>query len=225
LIPTPALATAIRVAPPGSFGVVSPFVCLVSLVFLVLTSLGCRQDMHDQPKLKPLARSDFYADHRASRPQVEGTVARGQLVEESAFTTGKVDGQLTHELPVPLTAALLETGRTRFETFCSPCHGRTGAGNGLVVQRGFKAPRSFHEDALRQVPVGHFFDAMTNGFGAMADYRAQVPVADRWAIAAYVRALQLSQNARIEDVPKDKLSSLDGSAPAAAAHGAPEGHP
>jgi mono/diheme cytochrome c family protein len=186
-------------------------------------SVACRQDMHDQPKLKPLARSDFYPDHRASRLQVEGTVARGQLVDESPFATGKVDGQLTHELPVPLTAELLQTGRVRFETFCSPCHGRTGAGNGLVVQRGFKAPRSFHEDRLRQVPVGYFFDAITNGFGAMADYRAQVPVADRWAIAAYLRALQLSQNARAEDVPAAMRAALD--APAGGGTASDRAHP
>ena len=123
-----------------------------------------------------------------------------------------MDGQLTHDLPVPLTPELLQTGRVRFDTFCAPCHGRTGRGNGLVVQRGFKAPRSFHEDRLRQVPVGYFFDAMTNGFGAMADYRAQVPVGDRWAIAAYLRALQLSQNARAEDVPADKRAALDAGA-------------
>lgn len=178
--------------------------------------------MHDQPKLKPLARSDFYPDHRASRLQVEGTVARGQLVSDSPFATGKLDGQLTHDLPVPLNAELLQTGRVRFDTFCAPCHGRTGAGNGLVVQRGFKAPRSFHEDRLRQVPVGYFFDAMTNGFGAMADYRAQVPVGDRWAIAAYLRALQLSQNARVEDVPATMRPALD--APAAAAAGAASAH-
>ena len=187
----------------------------VLCAFVVSVSVACRQDMHDQPKLKPLARSDFHPDHRASRLQVEGTVARGQLVSDSPFTTGKVDGQLIHDLPVPLTPELLQTGRVRFETFCSPCHGRTGAGNGLVVQRGFKAPRSFHEDRLRQVPVGYFFDAITNGFGAMSDYRAQVPVGDRWAIAAYLRALQLSQNARTEDVPADERAALDASAGAA----------
>lgn len=172
--------------------------------------VACRQDMHDQPKYKPLAKSEFYPDHRASRPQVEGTVARGQLIDDSPFYTGKVDGQLTRELPVQLTPELLAIGRTRFETFCSPCHGRTAAGDGMVVQRGFKKPRSFHEDRLRDIPIGHFFDAMTNGFGAMSDYRAQVPVADRWAIAAYVRALQRSQNARLDDVPADRRGALDG---------------
>lgn len=171
--------------------------------------------MHDQPKLKPLARSDFYPDHRAARPQVEGTVARGQLVDDSAFYTGKVDGQLTPDLPVKLTPELLAAGRTRFDTFCAPCHGRTGNGNGMVVQRGFKQPSSFHIDRLRQLPIGHFFDAMTNGFGAMSDYRAQVPVADRWAIAAYVRALQLSQNARLEDVPADRRGALEAPLPKA----------
>ena len=182
---------------------------VISVVSVAFVSVGCRQDMHNQPKLKPFAKSEFYPDHRASRPQVEGTVARGQLTDDSAFYTGKVDGQLTSELPVALTPELLAVGRTRFETFCSPCHGRTAAGDGMVVQRGFKKPRSFHEDRLRTIPVGHFFDAMTNGFGAMSDYRAQVSVADRWAIAAYVRALQRSQNARLEDVPADERKALD----------------
>jgi len=172
--------------------------------------------MHNQPKLKPFAMSEFYPDHRASRPQVEGTVARGQLTDDSAFYTGKVDGQLTAELPVKLTPELLALGRVRFETFCSPCHGRTAAGDGMVVQRGFKKPRSFHDDRLRSLPIGHFFDAMTNGFGAMSDYRAQVSVADRWAIAAYIRVLQRSQNARLEDVPADKRAALAG--PPAKAH-------
>jgi cytochrome c553 len=180
--------------------------------------------MHDQPKLKPLARSDFYPDHRGARPQVEGTVARGQLVSDSPFYTGKVDGQLTAELPVELTTKLLATGRARFDTFCSPCHGRTGNGNGMVVQRGFKQPSSFHIDRIRQLPIGHFFDAMTNGFGAMSDYRAQVPVADRWAIAAYIRALQLSQNARVEDVPADRRGEID-AAPKADAAQAPHSRP
>jgi mono/diheme cytochrome c family protein len=165
--------------------------------------------MHDQPKLKPLARSDFHPDHRASRPQVEGTVARGQLVDDTPFYTGKALGQLVHDLPVPLDLALLRTGRTRFETFCAPCHGRLGNGDGMVVQRGFKKPTSFHQDRLRQAPVGHFFDAMTNGFGAMSDYRTQVRVADRWAIAAYIRALQLSQNARLDDVPTAERGRLE----------------
>ena len=167
--------------------------------------------MHDQPKLKPLAKSDFHADHRASRPQVEGTIARGQLVDDSPFYTGKVDGQLTHELPVAADAGpARRPAESASRRFCAPCHGRTGDGNGLVVQRGFKQPTSFHTDRLRQMPVGHFFDAMTNGFGAMADYRAQVSPADRWAVAAYVRALQLSQNARLEDVPADRRGELEG---------------
>ena len=177
--------------------------------------------MHDQPKLKPLARSDFFADERASRPQVEGTIARGQLRDDSPFYTGKVDGQLTDELPVPLTPELLATGRTRFDTFCAPCHGRTGEGNGMVVERGFKKPNSFHTERIRQMPIGHFFDAMTNGFGAMADYRAQVPVADRWAVAAYVRALQLSRNARLEDVPVERRADLEAKVEAKG----PGGHP
>jgi mono/diheme cytochrome c family protein len=175
---------------------------------LVVLLAGCRQDMHDQPKYKPLARSDFFADHRASRPLVPGTVARGQLKDDSPLYTGKQNGEFADELPLELTGELLQTGRTRFQSFCAPCHGRVGRGDGMVVRRGFKAPRSFHEDRLRQVPVGYFFDAITNGFGAMADYSAQVPVRDRWAIAAYIRALQRSQHATLDDVPSANRAEL-----------------
>jgi cytochrome c553 len=177
--------------------------CLVALL------AACRQDMHDQPKYKPYAKNESFPDHRASRPLVEGTVARGQLVEGDALHTGKVGGQPVTELPVELTLKLIETGRSRYDTFCAPCHGRAGRGDGMVVQRGFKAPSSYHVDRLRQVPIGYFFDVMTNGFGAMSDYRAQIAVHDRWAIAAYIRALQLSQNATLEDVPGEKRGEVE----------------
>jgi mono/diheme cytochrome c family protein len=186
---------------------------------LVALLAGCRQDMHDQPKQKPLARSDFYGDHRAVRPLVEGTVARGHLRDGSIYYTGKSDAGLADRLPMPVTAELLHRGRTRFETYCAPCHGRAGYGDGMIVRRGFKAPSSFHVDRVRAMPVGWFFDVATNGFGAMSDYSAQVSVADRWAIAAYIRALQLSQHAPLADVPADRRAHLEPTHP-----GGPGGH-
>jgi mono/diheme cytochrome c family protein len=172
--------------------------------------VGCRQDMHDQPKHKPLSASDFYTtDHRSARPPVPGTVARGHLDDDSPYYTGKEGALPTETLPVALTPELLQRGQVRFQTFCAPCHGRTGRGDGMIVQRGFKPPPSLHVDRLRAAPVGYFYDVMTHGFGAMADYASQVPVADRWAIAAYVRALQLSQHASLADVPADKRDRLD----------------
>jgi mono/diheme cytochrome c family protein len=170
---------------------------LVALVF----STGCRQDMHDQPRFKPLAKSDFYSDLRSARPPVEGTVARGQLHEDTYFYTGKIGNDPGDYLPFPATAEVLDRGRQRFDIYCAPCHSRVGDGNGMIVQRGYRHPPSYHIDRLRQAPLGHFFDVMTNGFGAMPDYAAQVPPRDRWSIAAYIRALQLSQNASAADVP------------------------
>jgi cytochrome c553 len=194
------------------------------LVAAVLLA-GCRQDMHDQPKYRPLRGSEMFADKRSARPIVEGTVARGTLREDDAFFTGKTRDGLVSELPLPLTPALLERGRTQYQVFCSPCHGRTGRGDGMIVQRGFKAPSSYHVDRLRQVPIGHFYDVITVGFGAMSDYSAQVAPQDRWAIAAYVRTLQLSQYAPASDVPPDRQAELDQSVAAPAmdhgAHGAP----
>jgi hypothetical protein len=157
--------------------------------------------MHNQPKYKPLRESDFYADRRSSRPIVEGTVARGDLQQDSYYYTGKINGQPGTEFPMPVTKEVLDRGEERYNIYCSPCHSRVGDGNGMIVQRGFKQPPSYHIDRLRQAPVGHFYDVITNGFGAMSEYRSQVPVADRWAIAAYIRALQLSQNATRADVP------------------------
>jgi mono/diheme cytochrome c family protein len=183
---------------------------------LLLALVACRQDMHDQPKFKPLAENAFFGDHRSARPRVAGTVARGHLREDDALHTGKVNGVAVDALPLPLTADLVRRGRERYETFCAPCHGRTGRADGMVTQRGFKKPSSYHVDRLREMPVGYYFDVITNGFGAMADYAAQIPVEDRWAVAAYVRALQLSQNARLDDVPSDRQKDLD--APEAVTH-------
>jgi len=165
--------------------------------------------MADQPRYQPLQRSTFFSDERSERPLVPDTVARGHLDADAAFYTGKVGGNLVDTLPLPLTEELLARGEERFNIFCSPCHDRTGNGNGMVVQRGFRAPPSYHIGRLRQAPIGHFFDVMTHGFGAMPDYAAQVPPRDRWAIAAYIRALQLSQNATLADVPLQERQQLE----------------
>lgn len=165
--------------------------------------------MHDAPRYEPLEASTFFTDGRGSRTLVANTVARGTLREDDHLYQGKIDGQLANVFPVPVTAEVMARGRERFDVFCSPCHGRTGQGNGMVVQRGFRAPASFHEERLRNAPVGYFFDVQTNGFGAMLDYSAQIPVADRWAIAAYIRALQFSQRATIDDVPAGRRAELD----------------
>ena len=175
---------------------------------LILATLaiaaGCRQEMYDQPKYKDLRRSNFFADHRQARPLPAGTVARGFLQEDSRVFAGKVGNALVTEFPFPVDAALLARGRERFDIFCSPCHDRTGSGGGMVVKRGYRAPPSFHIERLREAPVGHFFDVITNGFGVMPDYSVQIDVSDRWAIVAYVRALQLSQYA-----PVAAMSSAD----------------
>jgi mono/diheme cytochrome c family protein len=182
---------------------------VLSLLFVVLVVAGCRQDMHDQPKYRPLRGSELFADKRSARPLVAGTVARGTLREDAVLYTGKIGKEFVTEIPVKVTAELLARGQTQFQVFCSPCHGRTGRGDGMVVRRGFKAPSSYHVDRLRQVPIGYFYDVMTNGFGAMADYSAQVPPQDRWAIAAYIRTLQLSQYAPVADVPEEERAELD----------------
>ena len=171
--------------------------------------VGCRQDMHDAPSYDPLQQTNFFADGAASRPLVPNTVARGQLRADEHLYTGKINGQVATEFPMPVTKQVLDRGQERFNVYCSPCHGRTGEGNGMIVQRGFRQPPSYHDERLRNVPVGYFFDVMTNGFGAMQDYSAQVTVPDRWAIAAYIRVLQLSRSATVNDVPADRRGDLD----------------
>jgi len=171
-------------------------------LFAVLALAGCRQDMHDQPRFKPLAKSDFYPDLRSERPQVEGTVARGQLHEDTYFYSGKIGADPGDYMPFPATEDVLARGQQRFNIYCAPCHSRVGDGNGMIVQRGYRHPPSYHIDRLRKAPLGYFFDVMTNGFGAMPDYSAQVPPRDRWCIVAYIRALQLSQGASTSDVPQ-----------------------
>lgn len=178
---------------------------------LALVCVACRQDMHDQPKLEPLEASTFFADGRAMRPKVPGTVARGELDLDDHFWRGKVDGQLATTLPaeLPLDRKLLERGRQRYDIFCAPCHGLVGDGGGMVVERGMRRPPSLHIERLRDAPLGYYFDVITNGFGAMYDYSDRIPPADRWAIAAYVRALQASQSATIAEVPADERAKLE----------------
>ena len=182
---------------------------LAAAVFFTAAALsGCRQDMHNQPKAIPLRESMFFKDGSSARPLVDDTVARGTLHDDAAFFTGKESGVEVDALPFPLTADVLDRGEQRYDIYCSPCHDVMGSGHGMIVRRGYKQPPSYHTDRLRQVPIGHFYDVMTNGFGAMPDYRAQIAPRDRWAIAAYIRALQLSQHASLADVPQEDRQKL-----------------
>jgi cytochrome c553 len=180
-----------------------------AVIALACLALACRQDMHDAPRYEPLEASGFFASGGSARTLVANTVPRGFLREDELLYTGKESGQFANVFPMPVTPAVMARGQERYNVFCSPCHGRTGTGNGMIVQRGFRQPPSYHEQRLREAPAGYFFDVMTNGFGAMQDYASQVPVADRWAIAAYIRALQLSQGANVADVPADRRADLD----------------
>jgi mono/diheme cytochrome c family protein len=180
----------------------------LTAVLALLVLPGCRQDMHDQPKYQPFEESAFFKDGRASRPRVPGTVARGRRDDDVLLMTGKSEGKLSEVFPAPVTRAMLERGQQRFDVYCSPCHDRVGSGRGMIVQRGYKQPTSYHEDRLRGMPPGYFFDVMTNGFGVMPSYATQVPVVDRWAIAAYIRALQLSQHATLAEVPAEEQTAL-----------------
>ena len=194
-----------------------------AVVVACLFLAACRQDMHDAPRYDPLEASTFFADGQASRQLVANTVARGQLREDTHLYQGRINGQLADVFPMPVTAEVMARGQERYNVFCAPCHGGTGAGNGMIVQRGFRAPPSYHEERLRTAPVGYYYDVITNGFGAMQDYASQVPVADRWAIAAYIRALQFSQRATVNDVPAERRGELDqaSTAPAPAPADAP----
>lgn len=168
---------------------------------LLLILGGCRQEMYDQSRMKPLAQSDFYSDLRTARPPVEGTVARGQLHEDTYFYTGKIGTNPGDYMPFPVTEEVLARGQERFNIYCAPCHSRLGDGKGMVPSRGFpRVPPTFHQDRLRKAPLGYIFDVATNGFGIMPDYASQIPPRDRWCIVAYIRALQLSQNATQADV-------------------------
>ena len=205
------------------------------LLFVVcLMGAACRRDMQDQPKMKPYRGSSFFGDGLSSRPPVEGTIPRGHLRSDKELYTGKKSQSSvptaaastnaypddTDTFPFPINAETVNRGRERYQIFCSACHGMTGHGDGMIVRRGFRQAASFHEDRLRQAPVGHFFDAITNGWGAMPPYAAQIPVQDRWAIIAYVRALQLSQ----QNVPKPGVAPMPGASPAVPGS-SPQGSP
>ena len=180
----------------------------VVVLFVIASLAGCRLDMHIQPKYLPYTPTDFFHDGRSERPVVQGTVARGQLRLDELLYTGRENGVESNRFPFPITRADLERGRERFNIFCSPCHDYTGSGNGMIVQRGFPHTPSYHIERLRNAPVGHFFDVMTNGFGAMYSYGSRVSPEDRWRVAAYIRALQLSQNSKIHDVPANERQSI-----------------
>jgi mono/diheme cytochrome c family protein len=175
---------------------------------VVLSAAACRQDMHDQPKYIPLRESTFFNDARSARPFVQGTVARGELREDTLLYTGKMNGADATMFPFPVDEKVMARGQERFNIYCSPCHGRTGLGDGMVVRRGYRRPPSYLDDRLLGAPVGHFFDVISNGFGAMPDYAAQIKAEDRWAIVAYVRALQMSGHATLADVPADQRGKI-----------------
>lgn len=172
---------------------------------------GCRLDMHIQPKYLPYDPSNFFDDGRSERQPVPGTVARGHLRLDELLYTGKENGVLANRFPFPITRADLERGRERFDIYCTPCHDHTGSGQGMIVQRGFPPPPSYHIDRLRNAPAGHFFDVMTNGFGSMYSYSSRVSPEDRWRIISYIRALQLAQHASLSDIPESERNKLSGS--------------
>ena len=180
----------------------------ISLTATCLLTLGCRQDMHDQPRYKTLGYSKFFLDGRDSRPIPANAVARGELNEDASFYQGKAGGADIDYFPIPVTAELIERGHVRFDIYCSPCHGRVGNGLGMIVRRGLKQPPSYHIDRLRTAPVGHFYDVISNGYGAMLNYAAQIQPRDRWAIVSYIRALQYSQNAAVADLPTEIKAKL-----------------
>ena len=185
------------------------FVILLLSAFCLLPLSGCRQKMANQPRYDPLEPSDFFADGMAARPRIAGTIARGEITDNPFFDTGKINGQVADGFPMPVTMDLINRGHDRFDIYCAQCHGRVGDGNGMIPSRGYRRPPSFHTETLRTATSGHFFDVMTNGFGAMPPYGTMIPPQDRWAIAAYIRALQLSQNGTVADVPVTERANLD----------------
>jgi mono/diheme cytochrome c family protein len=192
---------AVRLPASAGRGARLRVIALCVAVLSLIAAAGCRQDMHNQPKYRGLRGTEFFADGGSARPLVEGTVARGTLQDDAVFFTGKVGTATVKELPFPVDDGVLNRGQERFNIYCTPCHDATGSGKGMVVQRGFKAPPSFHDERLRNADAGYFFDVMSNGFGAMPDYRMQLSARDRWSVVAYIRALQLSQHAAPSDVP------------------------
>lgn len=190
---------------------------------MALSAVGCHRDMRDQPKYKPFEASDFFADGRSVRPIVEGTVARGHLRTDSLLYTGKMAGKPVDLFPFEVTRDVILRGRDRYNIFCSPCHDYTGSGRGMIAMRGHRLPPSFHDERLRNAPAGYFFDVMTNGFGAMYDYAAQIAPEDRWAIVAYVRTLQAARSATPADVPPSERANMDSPAHAAPGGTTPQG--
>ncbi|HEV7769024.1 MAG TPA: cytochrome c [Thermoanaerobaculia bacterium] len=190
---------------------------------LLVTLAACQQKMANQPRYDPLETSDFFADGMSARPRVANTVARGELSTDPFFDTGKINGALADGFPFAVTREVIDRGHQRFDIYCSECHGRVGDGNGMIPSRGYRKPPSFHTETLRAQTTGHLFDVMTNGFGAMPPYGSMIPTRDRWAIIAYIRALQLSQNATVDLVPLTERPKLDAPATAAApaTHGGP----
>jgi mono/diheme cytochrome c family protein len=189
---------------------VNPIDRLLSLAFALVLA-GCHTDMYDQPRKEPLEASEFFDDGRASRPLVAGTIARGQLNADDAFSTGKRDGRLLEELPegVELNMELLQRGQQRFNIFCINCHGAVGEGDGMIVLRGYRRPPTYHSDRLRGMPIAHFVDVMAHGFGVMPDYAEQVPAKDRWAIASYIRVLQKSQYYQTDELPSSQSNGRE----------------
>jgi len=181
------------------------FACLGAIALLLS---GCRLDMHVQPKYLPYEPTDFFGDGRSERQPVPGTVARGHLRLDELMFTGRENGVVVDKFPFPITKADLDRGRERYNVYCTPCHDYTGSGRGMIVQRGFPQPPSYHIQRLRDAPAGHFYEVITNGFGAMYSYAARVEPADRWRIAAYIRVLQLSRNAKMDDVPESQRQAL-----------------
>jgi mono/diheme cytochrome c family protein len=179
------------------------------LAFCVAGVVGCTQEMAEQPRYDPLEPSTFFTDGRSARPPVEGTVPRGYLRLDEHLYGGTVASVPADRLPVPLTRQLLVRGQERYDIYCSPCHDRVGNGQGMIVRRGFSPPPSFHDERLRLAPIGHFFIVMTEGYGTMPDYAAQVPPHDRWAIAAYIRALQLSQHATLAELSEEERRRIE----------------
>lgn len=176
---------------------------------LALTATACRQDMHDAAKYEPLEKSAFFEDQRASRQLVAGTIPRGHLQEDKLLYTGRDGDALSESFPFPVTAGVMKRGQERFNIYCSPCHARTGDGDGMIVQRGYKQPPSLHEERVRVMPAGYFFQVMTNGFATMPSYAAQIGPEDRWAIAAYVKALQASRQVQLSDLTAEEKKRLE----------------
>lgn len=180
----------------------------VMICLLLLSIAACSGNMADQSRYKPLEASDYFPDGQSSRPLVDGTVPRGAIVDNPVLITGMENGGLTSNFPLTLDSTLIERGQERYDIYCSVCHGLLGYGEGMIVQRGFPQPPSFHDQRLREAPNGHFFDVITDGFGVMYSYASRVPVMDRWAIIAYIRALQLSQNASPDSLDQEDQEAL-----------------